>query len=189
MFLLLSKSDFPAFVPFSLNIGAHLVEPHIRAAQRFDLRLPGLLTRDEMQALEANSEKYARTEFDNLEFDPREFLAELLETEWDDKPLYTLFMGFVRPLHVFEAFRRLLVWHGHHVTPNGLEVITDDSHKLVSASVRTELRNDILTQANYYRNALQLALRTYRGAAVPTTCGPLRRRRQAGLGGTQHYTV
>ncbi len=187
MYLLVTKKDFPAFVPFTDQIGDHLVTPHIQDAQLFDVRR--LMRKEEYTEMEASAEQHERTEFHFLEFDPREFFTELLQTEWENKKLYTLFMGFVRPLIVCEAFRRLIPYHGAHVTGNGFEVISEMGHQPISAATRAEIREDILTKCNYYRTRLETALSTYRGTTPPTTtCTPYRRRR-AGLGGSKFFNI
>ena len=187
MFLLVSKKDFPAYVAFSANVGDQLVLPHLQDAQLFDVRplLPG-----ELEAMEAAAQAAApRLEFRYLEFDPREFFAEDLPTDWPDPRLYTLFMAFVRPLLVCEAFRRMIPWHGKHVTPNGIEVISDAGHQPITAADRAELRGDILAKCNYYRHRLLTALATYRGTALPAPACSSPRRRRAGSGGTHSYAL
>ena len=98
-------------------------------------------------------------------------------------------MAFVRPLLVCEAFRRMLPWHGHHVTANGIEAISDVGHQPISASVRAELRGDILAKGTYYRHRLLTALATYRGTALPATACSSPGRRRAGSGGTKSYAI
>lgn len=149
---LVTLADFPAYVPFSANIGAHLVDPHIREAQTFDVwpLLPGAL----QTALAA------------------------AKADWLPAEL-ALFDDFVKPLLVTEAARRMLLWHGLHITPNGAETVSDVGHMPISNVQRTELRADLQAKANHYRARLEAALRL----AYPspgTTCGVVRRRRGHG---------
>ena len=160
--LLISLSDFPDYVPFSVNIDALLVTPHIRSAQTFDVEpLLGESQWDDLeQALLA-----VTPEYQPLEFDSAEFLVEAVQAGWPDPRLARLWFAGVRPLLVCESARRMLLWHGAHVTPNGLETISDVGHMPVSNAQRTELRADLEKQCQYYRTRLATAQR----AAYPTT--------------------
>lgn len=185
--LLITKKDFPAYVPFSLEIGSHLVTPHIQNAQYIDLA--PLLLPAELAEMQAELRAHPRVEYGFFEFDPLAFASEQLVSEWSNQPLYVLFQGFVRPLLVHEAYRRMIPHHGHHFTSNGMEVVSDLGHQPISAGVRNELREEALALCNRYRSRLEIALRTYRGpAATPTTCTASRHRR-LGNGGTKHYAI
>ncbi|GGG34247.1 DUF6712 family protein [Hymenobacter glacieicola] len=155
---ILTKADFPEFVPFSLNIGDHLLNPHIRDARTFDL---GMLSAADWLALEQ----------------PR---------PWQVTGLETLYQEFIRPLWVLESARRFLLWHGTHITGSGVDDIADPDHRPVSGQRRAELKADLETKCSYYRNRLDAALRAYRGAAPATTCGPARPRRRGKGGFTLH---
>ncbi len=156
MINLITLADFPAYVPFSVNIGTHLVDPHIRDAQTFDVwpLLPGALR----SALEA---------------------ARLDWTEAEIK----LFSDFVKPLLVVEAARRMLLWHGLHITPAGSEIVVAQP---ISSAQRTELRSDLAAKATYYRALLDGALRL---AYPPTTTSCATPRRPLQRGGLQTSAI
>lgn len=90
---LITLADFKGVVPFSTNIGEHLVAPHIADAQELDLwpLLPAALRSDLGQ--------------------PRPWPA----------AVEGLFAEHLKRLLVLEAARRALLWHGLHITPNGAE--------------------------------------------------------------------
>lgn len=146
---LITLADFADYVPFSVNISAALVDPHIRDAQAFDVwpLLPTPL----------------RTELptDRSSWQPA--------TE-------ALFTEHLRPLLVLEAARRMLLWHGVHVTPNGAEVIITGSNQPISGQQRTELRADLASKANQYRPGLIAALRAAYPSAGSIGCGSSGRR-------------
>lgn len=148
--LLISLADFADYTPFSRNIQASLVEPYIRDAQQFDVwpLLPAAL----------------RTELEGL----RPWQA---STE-------ALFADSLRPLLVLEAAARMLLWHGTHVTPVGLEEQVQQATQLPASSKRrAELCADLQAKAATYRARLLAAL------PRPASCGPSVNRRP-GRGGT-----
>ncbi|TGE04754.1 DUF6712 family protein [Hymenobacter fodinae] len=171
--LLITVADFLEFWPLSRNTAPELVDPYIRKAQLFDVR--PLLTAEEWAGFERNLGN-GSSEFPGVEFDPAEFLATPPTSGWDNPTLAALWTGFVRPLLVTEAFRRLLLWHGTHMTGNGAETFSDGSNQPISASRRAELKADVEAERNLYAGRLQAALRAYRGPQPTTTCGNSRRR-------------
>ncbi|KUG06878.1 hypothetical protein [Solirubrum puertoriconensis] len=181
--LLITKTDFPAFYPLSINVADELVNPYIGKAQTFDVR--SLLTAAEWAGFERNLGN-GLGEFPGIEFDPADFLATPPASSWDDNKLAALWNGFVRPLLVCESFRRLFLWHGTHMTQNGVEVFTDLNSQPISAQRRAELKADIEADRSLYRGRLEAALRAYRGTTT-TTCHPTRRR--PGRGGLHTYAV
>ncbi|WP_400190664.1 hypothetical protein [Hymenobacter sp. B81] len=159
MSYLISKADFPEYTTLSANIGDHLLDPYIRDAWRYDVA-PLLNTAE----------------------------AALLRTaraDWSPK-LEQLFVTHIKPVWVLEAYRRFLGMHGVHVTPNGLETISDVGHAPISTQQRAELKADAQGKASIERGLLEAALRAYRGT-VPSTCSPVRRR--PGNGGLRIYTA
>ena len=172
--LLITLADFPDYTPFSVNIGAHLVNPHIRSAQAFDVwpLLPAAL-RAELQAAFGE----ATLAGSEGEFYGGEFYT---PTPSNLAAMPPIFREYVRPLLVLESARRMLLWHGAHVTPNGLESFSDGSNQAVSGAQRNELRQDLIAQASHYRARLEGALRTAYPSAYSTTCGPARRRSSGG---------
>jgi hypothetical protein len=169
--LLISLADFPDFVPFSVNIGAHLVDPHIRDAQTFDVALPAAVYAALDTALGV-----VLPEFKPSDFDGAEFATTAAVAGWTDLPLAALWYAAVRPLLVLHAARRMLLWHGLHITPNGAEITVNQP---ISGQQRTELRADLQAKANQYEAVLAGALRTYL-PVTPTVCGATRRRRNSG---------
>jgi hypothetical protein len=170
--LLISLADFPDYVPFSLNIGAHLVDPYIRAAQTFDVQplLPATL----WTALAAAAPAFAQEAAPASTALPTGFTAPAPT----DEELSKLWYGGVRPLLVLTSARRMLLWHGLHITPAGAENLTAQP---ITSQQRTELRADLAGQASFYSARLAISLRGY---LTPTTtpCGaPNRRRRQGGF--------
>ena len=159
--LLISLADFPEFVPFSLNIGAALVKPHIRDAQTFDV-LP-LLPVAVQAVLTGDQQQWAAVDT-------------------------TFFTDFVRPLLVLESARRMLLWHGTHITPDGLEDLASDPNRTpASQARRATLSADLASKCSYYRARLELALRTY--APRPAgSCTPAGHRMPAS-GGPQIFAI
>jgi hypothetical protein len=184
--LLLTKLDFPPFWPLSQNVADALVNPYILKAQTFDVR--PLLRAVEWEGFERHlPATTGLEEFVGVEFEPAEFLAAPPLSDWDDPKLAALWAGFVRPLLVTEAFRRLLLWHGTHVTPNGLETMQDVNHLPISTARRAELKADVEAERELYRGRLSAALRAYRGLSPSSTCGPTTRR--PGRGGLKTFAL
>jgi hypothetical protein len=145
---LITLADFKGVVPFSTNIGEHLVTSHIADAQEIDFwpLLPTALRTDLAQA--------------------RPWPA-ALETLWADH---------LKRLLVLAAARRLLLWHGLHITPNGAE---STAAQPITDTQRTQLRADLATKSTHYQPLVLAAIH----AAYPptsTTCGEPRRRRTNG---------
>lgn len=157
---LITKADFPEFVPLSVNVGDHLINPYILDAYTFDVA--GLLTAAEWQLLQG----------------PQPY----------QEPALVLLWAALKPVWVVESFRRFFLWHGTHVTENGVETFSDGGNQPVSSARRAELKADIEAKASHYRRLLEAALRTYRGPAQPTTCTSARRRRPSD-GGLKTYAV
>lgn len=148
---LITITDFAGIVPFSVSIGAHLVEPHVSDAQLLDFlpRLPETL----------------RTALTG----PRPWGA-ALETLWADH---------LRRLLVLEAARRLLLWHGLHITPNGAE---NTASQPITDQQRTQLRADLQTKAAHFWPAALAAVGVRYPPTPSTTCGPGRARRPSSGG-------
>jgi hypothetical protein len=171
MRLLISIADFPGIVPFSVNIDPLLVDPHIRDAQTFDVKLGTALYAKLDEALQLT-----QPEFSPDEFDTQEFKAAAATAGWADDKLASLWYSAVRPLLVCHAARRMMLWHGAHITPNGLETISDVGHMPISTAVRAELRSDLQAKCSHYEALLLPALRSYQPITTPSTCGTSRRR-------------
>lgn len=180
MIQLITKRDLPDYTKASVNIGDNLINPPIRDAHEFDV-LP-MLTATEQQALAAYLADADRPAFataykaaELLGFPPAE-LAVL-----EASPLYArhvLYMNAVRPLLCHNAYRRLLLDHGVHVTDNAVEYTTDTP---VSGAQRNEMRADAAAKCSHYQAVFLNALRTYRGpTANPSHCGATRRRPASG---------
>ena len=160
MRLLISLADFPDFVPFSVHIAEALVSPHIRDAQTFDVGplLPVLTWQALVAALDGGP-----------------------VAGWTEPALAALWSNGVRPLLVSESARRMLLWHGAHVTPNGLETVSDIGHAPVSGQQRAELRADLQAKCAHYRARLASALRTYAPTTTTSCNRPVRRPGSGGL--------
>lgn len=149
---LITVADFTGVVPVSVNIAPALVDPHIADAQLLDL-WPLL-----PEAL--------RTD---LQADPQPEKAA------------TLFADYLKRLLVLESARRLLLWHGLHITPNGPEtILTDLNRAAISDQQRSQLRADLAAKAAACRPLAEVAIRAAypvvasgcgRGARRPTRGG------------------
>ena len=142
--------------------------PHLDQAASSEHRADPAPLRAELESIGA--------EFEPSEFDRAEFATAL-----EALPMATqvLFADYLKPLLVMESARRMLLIHGVHITPNGVETISDVGHMPISGQVRAELRADYQHKATHYRNRLELALRqAYPPTAI--TCGTPRRRRDRG---------
>lgn len=181
--LLINIGDFPDFVPFSVHIAPLLVTPHIRDAHTFDVG-PLLSTALWLQ-LETELDT-VMPEFNPAEFASSEFLTTTVQAGWITPALAALWYDAVRPLLVCESARRMLLWHGAHVTANGVETISDVGHMPVSGATRTELRSDLQAKCSHYRARLTARLGPF--APLVSTCGPGRRRRP-GAGGLTTYAL
>lgn len=179
--LLIEIRDFPDYVPFSVNIAPLLANPHIRDAQTFDVwpLLPAPL-REELQAAIGETTLAG----DDGEFSNGEFYT---PTPSNLQAMPAIFREAVRPLLVLESAARMLLWHGAHVTPNGLETLSDGQNTEVSDKRRNELRQDLLAKAGYYRAKLEAALRAAYPTAYSSSCGSARR--AASSGGLTTYAV
>jgi hypothetical protein len=169
--LLISLADFPDYVPFSLNIGAHLVDPHIRDAQTFDVQplIPATLWAQLAAAAPAFAEEAAPAS--------TALPTAFTEPAPTDEELSKLWYGGVRPLLVLTAARRMLLWHGLHITPAGSETVVAQP---ITTQQRSELRADLAGKASFYSARLAICLRAYLPAGT-TSCAPIRRRIQGGL--------
>jgi hypothetical protein len=142
---LITIADFAGIVPFSVNIGAHLVDPHVADAQLLDFlpRLPEALRTD----LAA----------------PRPWGAGL-EALWADH---------LRRVLVLESARRLLLWHGLHITPDGAE---NTARLPITDQQRAQLRADLQTKAAHFWPTALAAAGVLYPPTPSTTCGAPRRR-------------
>jgi hypothetical protein len=131
------------------------------------VKLPSALWKDLEAALDAVTGEFAPNEFES-----QEFFTESEAAGWTDPKLATLWYTAVRPLLVCHAARRMLLWHGLHITPNAAEITTD---RPVSTAQRTEMRSDLQAQCSFYEAQLAPALRAYLPAAPITSCGAIRR--------------
>jgi hypothetical protein len=152
MIQLITKADLPDYTKMSANVADALINPAIRDAHTFDV-LPHLSAVEQ-----ANLVGYLALD----------------ETDRAQHPAHTLYTEAVRPLLCYQAYRRFLLDHGVHVTPNGVEVTTNNP---VSGQQRAEMRADAAAKCSHYDAVLAGALRTYRGPATSTTCGSTRTRR------------
>lgn len=160
MTFFITKADLPDFVKFSVNIADNLINPDIRDAHEFDV-LP-LLSPAVVAACVAYRAVPAA--------DVAAYLA-LPEAEQVLSPLhrpYRLYAA-VRGLLCHESYRRFLLGHGVHITPNGAETISDVGHQPITTAQRTELRSDAQAKCSIYRAKLLAALRVYEGPSA-TTC-------------------
>jgi hypothetical protein len=182
MKLLISILDFPDFTAFSKNIAATLVDPYIREAQTFDVKLPTVI-REELATTLPLIDKAFKPE----DFDTANFPAAAVEAGWQNPKLARVWYEGIRPLLVLESARRMLLIHGVHFTPNGVQTISDGGQMPISSQLRAELRADLQAKANHYRPFVEAGLRALSAITVPTTCGPVRRRR--GHGGLQTSAI
>lgn len=182
MKLLISILDFGLYTAFSKNIAPHLVEPYIREAQTFDVKLPAAV-RAELETELAT----VTPEFNPAEFDTAEFETEVVTAGWANVQLAKVWYEAIRPLLVLESARRMLLIHGVHFTPNGVQTISDGGQMPISSQLRAELRADLQAKANHYRPLVEAGLRSLFTTPAPTTCGPTRRRPSSG--GLTSYAV
>jgi hypothetical protein len=172
MKLLIALADFADFTAFSTNIAPALVNPYIREAQTFDVKLPAAV-RAELEAELAN----VVPEFKPEEFDSAEFDTTAPQMGWTNLKLARVWYEAIRPLLVLESARRMLLWHGLHITPNGAELTTNQP---ISSQQRAELRADLQAKAGYYRPLVEAGLRSLSTSTVPAPCGATRRRPSRG---------
>jgi hypothetical protein len=182
MTFFITKLDLPEYVKFSVNTADNLINPSIRDAHVFDV-LP-LLGAAEEAALAAYKL-----------LTPEGLAALLLITDTETpgyaaalatQKVHTLFTDTIRPLLVYESYRRFLLGHGVHITPTGAEVISGEKGEAISGQQRTELRNDAASKCAFYRARLAVALRTYRGTSASTCSRPAS---QPGHGGLNSSAV
>lgn len=176
MKLLITVKDVAEFVPVSTNVSAALIEPHIRDAQTFDVRLPAGL-----YALLGTALADVLPEFSPEEFEGSEFDTMAAGAGWADLKLAKLWYEGVRPLLCCHAARRFITWHGTHLTPVGMEEQVQDPVRIpVSTSRRAVLSADVQAKCAHYAALLEVALRTYQGPRPAASCPPTRRRPQSG---------
>lgn len=157
MIQLITKADLPDYTKLSVNTADLLINPAIRDAHTFDV-LPHL-----SEVEQANLVGYLALD----------------ETDRAQHPAHKLYTEAVRPLLCYEAYRRFLLDHGVHVTPNAVELTTD---RPVSNQQRAEMRADAAAKCSHYQAVLASALRAYRGTTTSTTCGTSRTRRPSSGG-------
>jgi hypothetical protein len=179
MKLLISIRDIADFTSFSRNISDELTDPYIRAAQTFDVQLPTVVR----AALEAQLENVL-PDFKPDEFEAADFATTATDAGWVDTKLARVWYEAIRPLLVMEAARRMLLWHGLHITPNGAENTSD---RPLSTAQRSELRADLIGQAAYYRPLFEVGLRSLSPTPAPTACRKPSRRPSSG--GLQMFSV
>jgi hypothetical protein len=171
--LLITLADFPDYVPFSGNIGTFLVDPYIRDAQTMDVQplLPATLW-TQLAAAAPDLAAEAAPASDQL---PLNFTIPAAT----DEELAKVWYNAVRPLLVLHSARRMLLWHGVHITPNAPEITADQP---VSDRQRAELRADLAGKAAFYSSRLAISLKNYGLPNTATSCNPTRRARlQGGL--------
>jgi hypothetical protein len=159
MIQLITKADLPDYTKFSANTADLLINPAIRDAHTFDV-LPHL-----SEVEQANLVGYRA----------------LTADERPQHPAHKLYTEAVRPLLCYETYRRLLLDHGIHVTPRGVEIIAGEGTP-ISGQQRTEMRADAAAKCSHYQAVLASALRAYRGTTTSTTCGTDRNRRPSSGG-------
>lgn len=147
---LITLADFKGIVPFSTNISADLADPHIADAQEIDVW--PLLPEQLRTELAAGSAQWSAS-------------------------LTTLFTDHLKRLLVLESARRMLLWHGLHITPNGAE---NTASLPITDQQRTQLRADLAAKASFYRPAALVAIAALYPATTPG-CGPVRRASRGGL--------
>jgi len=179
MKLLISILDFGDFTAFSKNIAEALVNPYIREAQQFDVRLPAPVRAELETELDAVLPSFKPDEFDTADFDTEAKIA-----GWQNLALAKVWYEGIRPLLVLEAARRMLLWHGVHITPNGAEITAESP---ASSQTLAALRADLQAKASYYRPLFEAGLRSLSTSAAPTSCGTTRRR--PSRGGFTSYAV
>lgn len=177
MKLLIALADFADFTAFSTNINNALVTPYIREAHTFDVRLPSGVRLDLEAALPGIDPNFKPDETDAVTFD-----ADAQAAGWTNTKLARAWYGAIRPLLVLESARRMLLWHGLHITPNGAE---NTASQPISSQQRAELRADLQAKAGHYRALYDAALRLLLPVLSP--CGTARRR--AGNGGLQTSAI
>jgi hypothetical protein len=172
MKLLIKLADFADFTAFSTNISPALVAPYIREAQTFDVKLPSAVRADLETELAAIDPAFKPEDFDTVDF-----ATQAATAGWSNTTLARLWYEAIRPLLVLESARRMLLWHGLHITPNAAEITTD---RPISSQQRAELRADLIAKASYYRPLMEAGLRSLAPAPTTTTCGITRRRPRTG---------
>jgi hypothetical protein len=153
---LITIADFAGVVPFSVNIGAHLVAPHIADAQELDVwpLLPDAL----------------RTELAK----PRAGWLPAVEK---------LFTDHLIRLLVLESARRMLLWHGLHITPNGAE---NTASLPITDQQRTQMRADLQAKAEHNRPAVIAAIAVL---YPPTAASCGNHNRRPGNGGLRTVAI
>ncbi|MBO2010845.1 hypothetical protein [Hymenobacter negativus] len=200
MKLLITKFDLPDYVKFTSNTADSLINPDIRDAHEFDV-LP-LLTPAEVQVVatyvgyqQAVAAFQVMTEADQAThpLTPEQLAyAAYLTLPEAEQPLDVLYKPYqfyraVRGLLCHESYRRFLLSHGLHQTPNGFEVISDGGHQPISNQQRTELRGDAQAKCATYRSRLLVTQRAFSGVPIATTCPSSTQR--PGNGGLMTYAV
>jgi hypothetical protein len=178
--MLISLADFPEYVPFSVHIAPLLVNHSIRDAHVLDV---GPMLTPELWAL-LEDLRAGEAEVPNTL--PASLPLVFGDTPAPDPRLVELWTESVRPLLVYNAARRMLLWHGVHVTANGLETMSDVDNKPASDALRTQLRADLQSKCSAYGGMLVAALRQYN--PTPTT-GCHGRKRRPDVGGLKTYAI
>jgi hypothetical protein len=168
MKLLISILDIADFTAFSKNTGEHLVTPYIREAQQFDVKLPAAVQAELEAELEAVQPQFKPDEFQGADFSTTATTA-----GWKNLALAKVWYESIRPLLALEAARRMMLWHGFHLTPNAAETTSD---RPMSKQDRAELRADLQAKASHYRPLFEAGLRSLSPITAPASCGAVRRR-------------
>jgi len=179
MKLLITLADITAFTAFSTNIGAHLVTPYIREAQTFDVKLPALV-RAELEAELPTIDPLFKPD----DFEAVNFPQAAVSAGWASPKLARAWYEAIRPLLALEAARRMLLWHGLHITAAGCENV---SALPITDGQRAALRADLQAKAVHYRALYEAALLTLAPIPAATSCAPTRRR--PGNGGLRSAAI
>jgi len=164
MKLLITLADIAAFTAFSTNIGAQLVTPYIREAQTFDVKLPTLVRAELEAELPTIDAAFKPDDFEAVDFPQAAVLA-----GWANPKLARAWYEAIRPLLALEAARRMLLWHGLHITPAGCENAS-------ALPITDGQRADLQAKAMHYRALYEAALHTLAPIPAATSCVPVRRR-------------
>lgn len=169
--MLISKSDIKEYVQFTLNIENRIIDPSIKDAQEYDLRVVvgdtmyfQFLNDFDTTNLQNWAIATAYLTNDFVIYGNKVYKAltnttgdqpDISPAEWVENELGTFFITFIKPFLVFKAFARFMTWVGRNITQYGLREMNEETSNPVDEEGRQVLIVDIKGKASIWYSRMK----------------------------------